>query len=425
MKPTTIITLKDQLAQFFNADFLLKTAKRCGFIQRERAIQPQPLVLSLISALSKGNCNAIEDLHRQFNGMTLSDKGNVAYKPFHNQLRKLGFPIFMKELVKYAMVQFTRDASSQLPPKLACFDDILLQDGSSFRMHDSLADVYPSRFKKAPAAIECHVTLSLMNLSPNAMTVTADTESERAYLPEPRAMANKLLLADAGYVDYGYFDQVNQWGGGFIVRGSKSLNPVITDARNGKGRQLPKLMGKKLKEVNRRVNRSEVLDLSVRSGKYTFRVVRRWFAEEKRFCLWLTNLSSESYSAEDIMSVYRCRWQIELLFKELKSDTNWRRFATGQQAIAEGLVWASLLTLIIRRSLARQSLPSVSLYKAAKNVDVWLLPILAAYLHQSWSEINEKLDWALKYISRNARKSPQRKSKKDRTLDGIYEKLNA
>lgn len=164
MKPTTIISLKRQLTQFFNADFLLKTAKRCGFIQRKRAIQPQPLVLSLIAALSKGNCNAIADLHRQFNGMALSDNDNVAYKPFHNQLRKIGFADFMKELVKYAMVQFTQDTSFKLPQKLSCFDDVLLQDGSSFRMHDGLAEVYPSRFKKAPAAIECHVTMSLVNL---------------------------------------------------------------------------------------------------------------------------------------------------------------------------------------------------------------------------------------------------------------------
>lgn len=122
------------------------------------------------------------------------------------------------------------------------------------------------------------------------------------------------------------------------MRGGKVLNPVIIEARNGNGRQLPKLIGKKLKEVDRRVNRSEILDLNVRSGKYTFRVVRRWFAEEKRFCLWLTNLPRDNYSVTDIMSIYRCRWQIELLFKELKSDTNWQRFATSQKAIAEGRV---------------------------------------------------------------------------------------
>ena len=425
MKPTSIISLKNQLTQFFKSDFLLNTAKRCGFIKRQRVVKPLSFVLSLIAALSKGNCHAIADLHRQFNGMSLSEKDGVAYKPFHNQLRKKGFPLFMKELVKFAMVQFIQDSMHSMPSKLACFDDVLLQDGSSFHVHDSLSKIYPSRYKKTKAAIECHVTMSLVAMSPKVMTITADTASERTYLPHSKTMKNKLLLADAGYVDFGYFDELSKQGGFFIVRGGKALNPTIIDAYNGKGRALPKLIGKKLKAVTRKNNRSEVIDLNVRSGKYEFRVVRRWFSEEKRFCLWLTNLPREQYSADEIMSIYRCRWQVELLFKELKSDTNWQRFSTCQAEIVEGLVWASLLALILRRSIARQCLQNVSVFKAAKNVDVWFLPILEAYLHQAWSEITHKLDWALRYISRNAIKSQQRKSKKNITLDGVFEKLNA
>lgn len=421
----TIISLKRQLTQFFNADFLTKTAKRTGFIQRERAIQSQPLLLSLIAALSKGNCHAIADLHRQFNGMCMTDKDNVAYKPFHNQLRKDEFPTFMKALVKSAMAQFTQGVARSLPKKLECFNDVLLQDGSSFRVHDGLGDVFPSRFKRTPAAIECHMTMSLSDMSPKAMTVTADTASERAYLPKAEALRNKLLLADAGYVDFDYFEEVHQYGGSFLVRGTKSLNPTIVEARNGNGRLLPKLAGKKLKEVSRKTNRSGVLDLIVRRGKQEFRVIRRWFKEEKRYCIWLSNLRQETYTADDIMAIYRCRWQVELLFKELKSNTNWRRFATAQKSIVEGLVWASLLALILRRTIALRSTGKISVYKAAKNVDVWLLPVLAAYAQQAWSEIEDHLDWALRYISKNATKSQQRKSKKDRTLDGVYEKLAA
>ena len=91
----------------------------------------------------------------------------------------------------------------------------------------------------------------------------------------------------------------------------------------------------------------------------------------------------------------------------------------------EGLVWASLLALIIRRYIAIKSLPSVSVYKAGKNVDVWLLPILEAYIHQAWSEIAARLEWAMLYISKNAEKAQQRKTKKKRTLDGIFEMLNS
>jgi IS4 transposase len=39
------------------------------------------------------------------------------------------------------------------------------------------------------------------------------------------------------------------------------------------------------------------------------------------------------------MALYRCRWQVELLFKELKSHTNWKRFTTALKAIVDGLAW--------------------------------------------------------------------------------------
>jgi hypothetical protein len=237
----TIISLKKQFMQFFNADILQKTAKRTGFIQRNRSVLPEQLVPSLVSALSKGNCHAIADLHRQFNGMCLTEKDNVAYKPFHNQLRKEAFPHFMQQLVQLAIAQFARQQCAQLPKKLSCFDDILLQDGSSFHVHKALADVYPSRFKRNPAAIECHMTMSLRTFNPTAMTITADTASERAYLPKPFRIKNKLLLADAGYPDFEFFKDVEQHNGFYIVRGAKSLNPTIVEARSGKVRTLPKL----------------------------------------------------------------------------------------------------------------------------------------------------------------------------------------
>lgn len=341
-----IISLKNQLMQFFNAHFLERTARRCRFIQRMRSIAPQHLVLSLLSALSKGNCHAIADLHRQFNGLSLSHQLTVAYRPFHNQLRKEAFADFMKQLTQFAMAQFVERVSALLPRKLSGFDDVLLQDGSSFSVHSGLADIFPSRFKKNQAAIECHLSVSLLSHSPKTMAVTADTASERTFLPDANELRNQLLLADAGYIDFSYFEQVGLHGGSFIVRGSKALNPIIVEARNGQGRKLTKLEGKKLQAVNRKTNRSEVLDFRCRRGNYEFRMIRRWFSEEKRFCLWLTNLPQDAYSADDVMAFYRCRWQIELMFKELKSHTNWQRFATAQKAIVEGLVLASLLACL-------------------------------------------------------------------------------
>lgn len=117
------------------------------------------------------------------------------------------------------------------------------------------------------------------------------------------------------------------------------------------------------------------------------------------------------------------RWS--LLFKELKSHTNWQRFVTAKKAIVDWLIWASLLALIIRRSTALQIVPSVSLFKVAKNVDVWLLPIFECISHKAWSEIGNKLEWAFGYIFKSVRKFVQRKSMKNMVFGGVHEVLNA
>jgi hypothetical protein len=136
-------------------------------------------------------------------------------------------------------------------------------------------------------------------------------------------------------------------------------------------------------------------------------------------------LPASTFSAEDITSIYRCRWQVELLFKELKQETNWRKFATHNRAIVEGLVWASLLSLIMRRQIATQLVPLSSVFKVAKNVDMWFLPILSAIFKKTWRKLLHVLKDAEKYILKNAMKTPQRKSKKHETLDGILATLDA
>ena len=63
------------------------------------------------------------------------------------------------------------------------------------------------------------------------------------------------------------------------------MKTKIIQAWHGDGREVPKLVGLSLKEAGRRRYRAEVLDMVVQSGKVEYRLSRRWFAEEKRFCL--------------------------------------------------------------------------------------------------------------------------------------------
>lgn len=66
------------------------------------------------------------------------------------------------------------------------FKQVLLQDGTAFAVHKRLATVFPGRFKTiSPAAIECHVLMSLLEQKPVCMQLSADTASECQFLLMP------------------------------------------------------------------------------------------------------------------------------------------------------------------------------------------------------------------------------------------------
>ena len=104
----------------------------------------------------------LADILRVFNA--LADR-SVRYKPFHNQLAKDAFPTFMWHLFDLLLEHLVLRVLAPVPGHaLRCFDDILLQDGTSFAVVDALQDTFPGRFTKmSPAAVELHATMSLFH----------------------------------------------------------------------------------------------------------------------------------------------------------------------------------------------------------------------------------------------------------------------
>jgi IS4 transposase len=56
----------------------------------------------------------------------------------------------------------------------------------------------------------------------------------------------------------------------------------------------------------------------------------------------ITDLPRETFTTEHIITAYRLRWQIELMFKEWKSHANLQAFTTEKASIVEGFIWGSL-----------------------------------------------------------------------------------
>ena len=114
------------------------------------------------------------------------------------------------------------------------------------------------------------------------------------------------------------------------------------------------------------------------------RVIALWNPITKKHVLFLTNANIKKLPLHLIGQIYRLRWQIELIFKELKSFTELRKFLTGSEHIVRGFIWAAFCALLIRRFLltcAQQFTHIVlSFHKAAISSRTFMLDFIRCAL---------------------------------------------
>ena len=221
------------------------------------------MAIALLTSLSCHSTQTLADILRVFNALT--DR-SVRYKPFHNQLAKHAFPTFTWHLFDLLLDHLVLRVLAPLPGHaLRRFDDILLQDGSSFAVVDALQDTFPGRFTTVspPPPWNCIATMSLFHDQAIHVHLAPDADGERQFLPAPGDLHRKLILADRGYMDIDYCRHVHHAGGySFIVRFKTGVNPVVVRARVG-GRERVSWRGKTLAAIRDRL-RGTSADLLVR-----------------------------------------------------------------------------------------------------------------------------------------------------------------
>ena len=106
--------------------------------------------------------------------------------------------------------------------------------------------------------------------------------------------------------------------------------------------------------------------------------------------------------------------QVELMFKEWKSYANLRKFDTGNEHIAAGLIWASLAAAILKRFLAHATQKArrcaISTRKVAMCARVFLRQLLAALTHPQ--QLREMLATVVDFLDHNARRADVKRDRR-------------
>lgn len=416
-----LTTLTDKFQSIFATKPLFSIARKVKFIERSRQLNPYYFLLAVIDTLGCQSKANLADIHRKYqaiSGMT------IHYKPFHNQLKKEQCRDFMQQCFEKVMqywVLHTLKLTTLSTGEAFPFSQVKLHDGCSFQLHDGLQTQYPGRFKnRFPAAVELHVTMDLLSSSVDYLALGADTEPERPHAPKANTLKDTLLLTDAGYFDRDKIVEIDKNGGYTITQAPCSINPIIKSAYDYQGNTLTESEGKKLKALQLKDN-NQVLDLTVQWDKkpFEYRVIAFWYKKKKRIGYLVTNLPRETVPASDIVELYRLRWQIELLFKELKSYCNLKKFSTQKEPIVCTLIYASFITMLLKRMMAfaTEALKSlwISTQKVARSAPTWL-----SHLVNKLSQHNEVTTALQDCVELISKLCPRAHPKRD-LKDGLYQ----
>ena len=403
----------------------------CGtdvkFCRRQRVITPFRLGLALTATCASQRVETIADFHCGFNALFGT---TLTYKAFYNQLAKPHFADFARTMAERLISDMTlKVLGFKKGGAFGEFRHIILQDGSSFAIHDGLREVFPGRFKVVkPAAVELHTTMDVLCDAPTTVVLTPDTANEQAFLPDPASLWASLLLADRGYVDLHYMSRVQDAGGFFLIRAKAGMNPQVVEAFRADGKRLRSLRNKPLQAIHTKLPKRQRVELRVQwqvdGHPLCLRLVISWNPRTKSFCYFLTNLPPTRYPLEVICRAYKWRWQVELLFKEWKSYANLHAFDTANPAIVEGLIWAAIAAAALKRFLAYMTQLLAEVSMSTRKVAMCAVHILGGIVQAlktgDGAGLYAALEEALTYLACHARRAhPKRDRQTGRLQLGL------
>ena len=351
--------------------FIERKARETGFLVRKRKLNPYYLVLTLLFGMSNHLKPTMEEIHRRYIDFDDSLKilesiRNQSFrKRFDNKL-----VIFLKSLLGHYIDETVRQSPTHLKGIAQDFKDILVQDSSIIRICKRLYEMHPgARSRDNSAGLKIHAVYSAVSHSLKKAIITTERVHDAKMLEIGPEVENTLLLNDLGYYSLKVFSKIHSFGGFFVSRVKKNAVFKVITVNSGPSDFLSivdKNCFKNIKgdEFFEKIPKRGVFDLicSFQIGEervnkikmpilQEFRVICSWNPIAKKWQVYMTNLAEESFSADEIYELYRFRWVIELIFKELKGDYDLGKMLLGNEPLAYIHIYSMLIRFTLSRDL--------------------------------------------------------------------------
>lgn len=339
---------------FFPSDNINSVANATGSFERLRKLKPVEFVTTL--AFFRGDTIGYEDLAaeiRALGGESISAQA-------------IGDKVKKSDGLFQALTSAAISRSQQLPRSEAItipgVGNILIADASTIALRKSLAKLLPGTGGSGPvAAAKMHALFNVTTQRFAHLTLTEGKASDHQLVDDHFAVskAGDLIIRDLGYFEIKDLRRLGDNGRYFISRLPLSLTYFWQD-----GRLIDPwkwLAASKLKVVDqvltiggndRLTARIVAIRLPRKKWQERLASLRKELGREltprdvaqAKWNLIITNLSDTQASADTLAKLYAVRWQIELLFKALKSGLSVDKIRSAScLPVVKAYIWARLL----------------------------------------------------------------------------------
>jgi len=349
-KPTAAkFSLLRQLCNLIPNHLVPQLAREHAVEERSRTFRPWSHVVSLIYAQLTHSLglNDVCDALRLHSGPLSAIRG--ATPPSKNALShanrernpKMAEALFWTMLAH--LQQLHPGFGARRRPKLAFRFKRLIHivDSTTIQLVANSLDW--ARHRRCKAAAKCHVRLNLQTFLPRfALVDTAgEHDNRRAHELCAGVQAGEIVIFDKAYVDFAHLAAL-------------SLREVFWVTRAKENMQY-RVVRKFQPGADGNLLRDDLIRLTGAAGKAYPVELRRVVAlieveGELREMVFLTN--NLTWSAQTIADLYRCRWSIEVFFKELKQTLQLADFLGHNANAVRWQVWTALLVYLLLRFCA-------------------------------------------------------------------------
>lgn len=278
-------------------------------------------------------------------------------------------------------------AAKILPKPFAWpFARILVQDSSTIKLNEKLADVYPggaNQHGQTPGVLRLQALFDLWSQRWVSFALTPYVRNDQKASPDllPHLQKNDLVLRDLGYFAIRVLEQIGQRGAFFLSRfyfrtavfdlAGRPIDLLALLRQKGKVDQWVRIGQKEKMRMRLVAFRAPARVANERRRKARAHLQNRCqlskaYLELQNWTLFLTTVPVEVLSARQVMELYGQRWQIEIIFKGWKSHFHLEAVSCATTAsLLEVAIYGKLLFITLTHPL---SAPQFSAQEAKVEV---------------------------------------------------------